>query len=91
MITLIEIFLKSFLLGFLIVNFEPLKWILDIIFVKETFVKAIIYLLIGCIKCCSFWVSLIISGFDIWISSGVYFIVSILDNWLIGRLTGIKF
>lgn len=73
------ILVKIFLLSFLINQFEPLQWILDLL--PKTLLTAIITMLLTCLKCTSFWVGLIISG-DIFIASGAFLIGFIIDKIL---------
>lgn len=72
------IIIKTLLLSFLINQFEPIQWILDLL--PNNFFTAIITTLLTCLKCTSFWVGLILGGF--WISTITFLIGWILDKIL---------
>lgn len=52
--------LKGLGLAFVISNFAPLSWILDIL--KNNLFKYILVLLTSCWACCTFWTTLILFG-----------------------------
>jgi hypothetical protein len=70
--------LKSILLAFLITQFEPIQWILDML--PNNLFTAIITTLLTCLKCVSFWVGLIIGGF--WIGCTAFIIGFVIDKIL---------
>ena len=61
-----------FLIAFLISHFEPLHWLIDLI--PNTFIKSVLTIGFGCVKCLSFWITL---GYtrDIMVASLMFFIV----------------
>lgn len=52
-----EIIIKTILLAFLITQFEPIQWVLEML--PNNIFTAILTMLLTCLKCCSFWVGLI--------------------------------
>lgn len=62
---------EAFLLAWLITGFDPLKKLIN--FIPEGVVKFYTQTLFGCLKCCSFWVCLILSG-NIFLAAGTAFI-----------------
>lgn len=78
MITInIILLLKVLGISFVIANFQPLQWLLD--YLPNNFIKWNLMLLCGCLKCVSFWFSLIWIG-DIWLSTFVFFIANAISN-----------
>ena len=69
--------LKVLGLSFLITNFEPIKWQLDKL--ADGQIKWNLFLLTGCLKCFSFWTSLIWFQ-NIWFSIFVFFIAGAISN-----------
>jgi len=64
--TTLLLIVKSFLLSHLIVKYEPISWILDLMEPKTAIGKILynsISLALGCIKCASLYVGWIIGGF----------------------------
>lgn len=68
--------IKSILLSFVITQFEPIRWILNLF--KQNFLVACITLLLTCWKCCAFWISLIMTHNIYW-ASLAFAITYILD------------
>lgn len=78
MITInIILLLKIIGLGFLITNFEPLQWVLDKL--PNNMIQWNLKLLTGCLKCASFWISLIWIQ-NIWFSIFIFFIAKAISN-----------
>lgn len=73
----IILLLKILGLGFLISNFEPIQWIID--YLPDNMIKWNLMLLFGCLKCVSFWISLIWMG-NIWFSIFVFFVGKAISN-----------
>jgi|WetSurMetagenome_2_1015567.scaffolds.fasta_scaffold81271_4 hypothetical protein len=69
--------IKVLLLANVIVNFSPINWLVELI--PNSLPKYILVLLTSCLKCCSFWLGLVITH-DIWISSLIYLIASIITK-----------
>ena len=72
------IILKVIMLSRVITKFQPLSWILESLPSKIGLFKWIPIVITSCWKCCSLWVSIIMTG-DIFLSSGIFIIVSTLD------------
>lgn len=70
---------KTFLLSYVITEFSPLKWLLDLL--PANMFKYVIVLLTSCLSCCSFWLSLAIFH-DIWIASLSYFIGDLFNRFI---------
>jgi len=49
-------FIGIFLISFLITHFDPLAWLIDLL--PNNFIKSLLVILFGCIKCISFWITL---------------------------------
>lgn len=62
--------IKTLLLANLITSFAPIGWILELL--PKNMFKWILILLTSCLKCCSFWCGLVITG-DLFIAAGIYF------------------
>jgi len=72
------IIIKTILLAFLITQFEPIQWVLELL--PNNIFTAILTMLLTCLKCCSFWVGLIIGGF--WIGCTAFTIGYVIDKIL---------
>ncbi len=60
-----KLILSYLALGWLIANFEPLHWVIDLLFIKvipKGKLGDYIHAGFGCWKCTSFWTALAISG-----------------------------
>ena len=60
-----ELILSYLALGWLIANFEPLHWVIDLLFITvipNGKLGDYIHAAFGCWKCTSFWTALILSG-----------------------------
>ncbi len=69
--------IKIILLSFLITQFEPIQWLLDLL--PSNLFSAIVTMLLTCLKCCSFWVGLVMTH-SIWMASTAFFISFFLDK-----------
>jgi hypothetical protein len=65
------VILKSLLLAWLITNFDPFKRLINLL--PEGVIKFYTQTLFSCLKCCSFWAALILSG-NIFIAAGVSYL-----------------
>lgn len=78
--------IKTFLISHIVVKFEPLQWLLDIIRTKVgnnivfNLIINIISVLTSCLKCSSFWLGLLIGG--VWVAIITSYI-AYLYGWLI--------
>lgn len=82
---MIIIILKILGLSYLITHFEPIKWIFDLLEIKfsNNILFNILYLMMSCLKCTSFWIGLIMCGLYVGI---ICFIISFIyeknfSNW----------
>jgi hypothetical protein len=82
------VLLKVFFLSWMIVRFEPLGWILDLL--PKGLPKYLLIVLTTCLKCSNFWLGLILTG-DIFISSGLAFIGMLYEKTIGKWETTIKF
>ena len=76
---MIIILIKIVLLAFLITQFEPIRWLLNLL--PSNLITAILTLLLTCLKCCSFWIGLIMT-LDIYMAASAFVIGFILDKVL---------
>lgn len=81
---MITLMIKAFLLGWLITNFQPLKQLIKKL--PQNAFTFYFQMLTGCIKCCSFWVCLILSG-NIFLAAGTAFIAYWYDYLLAPKIT----
>lgn len=78
--------IKTFLISHIVVKFEPLQWVLDVIRTKIgnnmilNLIVNIISVLTSCLKCTSFWIGLIVGG--IW-PAIITSYIAYLYGWLI--------
>jgi hypothetical protein len=63
--------IKCFLLSWMIVRFEPIQWLLELL--PNKLYKWILITLTSCLKCSNFWISFIFIH-DIFIASAMAFI-----------------
>jgi hypothetical protein len=63
--------IKCFLLSWMIVRFEPIQWLLELL--PNKLYKWILITLTSCLKCSNFWISFIFIH-DIFIAAGMAFI-----------------
>ncbi len=80
---MILLILKSLLLAWLITGFDPLKRLINLI--PEGIVKFYTQTLFSCLKCCSFWVCLMLSG-NIFLAAGTAFIAYWYDYLLAPKI-----
>jgi hypothetical protein len=69
--------LKIMGLAYVISQFAPLTWLYD--YLPNGVLKSSLNLLTSCFKCCSFWLSLIMSG-NIWLACFIYFLVNAISK-----------
>lgn len=79
--------LKSFLLSWFIVRFDPIQWLLDLL--PNNIIKYILVTVTTCLKCSNFWIGLILTG-DIFIASGMAFFGMLYDKSIGKWETSIK-
>lgn len=84
---MIIILIKIVLLAFLITQFEPIRWLLNLL--PSNLITAILTLLLTCLKCCSFWIGLIMT-LDIYMAAGAFVIGFILDK-ILEKYNRVKF
>lgn len=63
--------IKALLIGNLIVNFQPIQWILELL--PKGLIKWTLIVLTSCFKCATTWTSLIITG-DLYIAAGSHLV-----------------
>ena len=81
------ILLKIFFLSWMIVRFEPLQWLLDLL--PNNLFKYIIITMTTCLKCSNFWLGLILTG-NIFLASGMAFIGMLYEKTIGSWETKIK-
>lgn len=85
------IILKVLGLAFIITRFEPIQWVFEVL--NKRFSKNIIfqmvYLLLSCLKCASFWIGLMMGG--IWVAIFCFIVAFIYDKKFSGWENKIKF
>lgn len=72
----IIIILKILVVAHLVVNFQPINWILELL--PGGLPKWILILLTSCFKCATFWIALVMSG-DLIISATSFLVA----DWII--------
>lgn len=76
---MIETLISIWLLSWVITRFEPLQMILETL--PNKLITNVIKLLLSCLKCVSFWTTLIWTG-NIFLASGMAFISFWYDKWI---------
>lgn len=68
LISSVLIILKILGLSWFIVRFDPIKWIFELLpnKIRNNFIVNVLFTLLNCLKCTSFWLGLIFGG--IWIA-----------------------
>jgi hypothetical protein len=69
--------LKSIIYAYVLTQFQPLKWIIDLI--PNSIPKYIIVLLTSCLACASFWIALVLTH-SLFVAGITYFIISQLNK-----------
>lgn len=78
MITInIFLLLKIMGLSYIIAQFQPITWMIDKL--PSGFIQNLLHMLTGCMKCVSFWLTLIWT-FNIWLAIFIYFLCSALSR-----------
>jgi len=90
---MIENVFYSFILAHLIVKFEPIGWLMELIKPSKGEVKIFLYNMIslafGCLKCCSLYIGFIIGGF--WCGAITSFIAYIYSQLIAPFIDTIRF
>ena len=76
---MIKIMISIWLLSWFITRFEPLQMTLELL--PNKLIYNLFKLLISCLKCVSFWITLFYTG-DIILASGIAFISFWYDKWI---------
>lgn len=72
---------KALCIAFVITRFQPIQWVMEALLTKtkNNLILLLIDQLLTCLKCCTFWLALLMTG-DIFLASVAFIIAFVYDK-----------